>query len=310
VAPGSYACERCPANTISPAFGATAACAPCPRPLVANANATVCEACAPHFASNGTGCAPCPADVWCEGGRELACLLPGQCVGAPQGCRGGHAGFLCASCAPRHYKAPTNYCAPCGSQLWQALAWLGGAAALLAAAGALLRRQLRPTYKALRKVHSDHGVLLLLLWDHAVRLSLLNRLAVLPLPADFKWALAVAGLLLGFNTASAATECASAGWAFAQTWGVVVGAAFGGMLLALCVDLCAQRKLPIALTEWRVWDAMDALLPLAVQASWQALSSVAIDGEARLLSELDTRVFEYPHYPIYCASVIIVLLDV
>ncbi len=261
--------------------------------------------------SNGTGCAPCPADLWCEGGRELPCLLPGQCLGELRGCRDGHAGFLCASCAPRHYKAPTNYCTPCGGQLWQALAWVGGAAVLTAAAAFLFQQQLRSTLKALAKVYSDHGIRLLLLWDQVVRLALLNRLALLALPADFKWALAVAGLFFGFNTATAATECASASWAFAQTWGLVVGVTFGVMLLALCADLYARAMAPerIPLPEWRVWDAMDVLLPLAVQASWQALSYSSIDGEARLLSEPGTPVYEYPHYYIYCASVGIVLLN-
>jgi serine/threonine-protein kinase len=311
VAPGTYSCARCPANTIAPAAGSNTACEPCPFPLVANANATACAPCPLHTRSNDTACTPCPADVWCEGGRELPCLLPGQCLGNLQGCRTGHTGFLCASCAPHHYKAPTNFCSPCGAQLWQALAWLGGAAALLGAVGLFLQRQLRSTYTGLAIVLSNHQLILTLVWDQVMRLALLNRLAVLALPADFKWALAFAGLVFGFNTASAATECANSGWAFAQMWGVVAGATFFGLLLTLCVDLYAQRMAPspIAVAEWRVWDAMDALLPLAVQASWQALSSESIDGELRLLSEPSTRVFEYPHYAIYCASVFIVLLN-
>ncbi len=253
--------------------------------------------------------------MWCEGGRELPCLLPGQCLGDLQGCRAGHAGFLCSACAPRHYKAPTNYCTPCGGQLWQALAWVGGAAVLTAVVTAVAafccQQKLRSTLKDLAKVYGDHSIRLLLLWDQLMRLALLNRLALLALPAEFKWALAVAGLIFGFNTATAATECASAGWAFAQTWGLVVGVTFGAMLLALCVDLYARAAAParIPLPEWRVWDAMDVFLPLAVQASWQALSYTSIDGEARLLSEPGTPVYEYPHYYIYCTSVGIVLLN-
>ena len=310
VAPGTYTCARCPANAIAPLAGPTAACEPCPRPLVAAANATACVACPSLMRSNGTACAPCPAGVWCEGGRELPCLLPGQCLGDLQGCRAGHKGFLCASCAPQFYKAPTNFCTPCGTQLWQALAWVGGFALLFAASAYLFRQQFKSTLKALANVYSNHNIRLLLLWDQVVRLALLNRLALLALPADFKWALAVAGLLFGFNTATAAIECAYAGWAFAQTWGLVVGVTFGAMLLALCADLYARAAAPepIPLPEWRVWDAMDVLLPLAVQASWPALSFTSIDGEPRLLSEPGTLVFKNPQYFIFCASVGIVLL--
>ena len=148
-----------------------------------------------------------------------------------------------------------------------------------------------------------------------MRLALLNRLSLLALPAEFKWALAFVGLIFGFNTTTAATECANAGWGFAEKWGLVVGLVFGILFLALCVDVYAryaapQPVEPIRVAQWRVWDAMDALFPLAVQASWPAMSSVSIDGQARLLSEPATLFYEYPHYSIFCASVGIVVVDV
>ena len=311
VAPGTYFCSRCPANSIAPYAGPTTSCDPCPRPLVANVNATSCAFCPLHMRTNGTACAPCPADMWCESGRELPCLVPGQCLGDLQGCRAGHIGFLCGSCAPHFYKAPTNFCAPCGVEMWQALAWIGGAAAVAAAVTFLFYQQLREVVKGLLVVHNEHDARLSLLWDQVVRLALLNRLSVLPLPAEFKWALSFVGLVVGFNTATSATECASVGWAFAQKWGLVVGSVFGAMALALCADLYMRRTgNAIAIADWRVWDAMDVFIPLAVQACWQAMSSVAIDGKARLLSEPETLFDLYPHYYIYCASVTIVVINV
>ena len=262
--------------------------------------------------SNGSACAPCPADLWCDGGRELPCLLPGHCLGDLQGCRAGHTGFLCSSCAPRYYKAPTNFCAPCGAQLWQALPVVVVVVAVAAFAAFLFQSALFALYKQLVGEYANHHILLQLLWDQVVRLALLNRLSLLALPAEFKWALAFVGLIFGFNTTSAATECANAGWGFAEKWGLVVGLVFGILFLALCADVYARYAAPqpIRVAQWRVWDAMDALLPLAVQASWPAMSSVSIDGQARLLSEPATLFDEYPHYYIYCASVGIVVADV
>jgi hypothetical protein len=263
--------------------------------------------------SNGSACAPCPADLWCDGGRELPCLLPGQCLGNLQGCRAGHAGFLCSSCQPRFYMAPTNFCAPCGAQIWQALAWLGGGAAVASAAALIFHRQLRGVAKGLLQVYRENDTQLSLLWDQLVRLALLNRLSLLALPAEFKAAASFVGLVFSFNTATSATECAAAnvGWAFAQKWGLTVGLVFGACAAALCVDLYARHaERAIAVAQWRVWDAMDALLPVAVQACWQAMSSVPVDGEARLLSEPETLFDAYPHYYIYCASVTIVALQI
>ena len=115
---------------------------------------------------------------------------------------------------------------------------------------------------------------------------------------------------LTYNTATSATECASVGWAFTQKWGLVVGSVFGAMALALCVDLHMRRMgSAIAIADWRVRDAMDVLIPLAVQACWQAMSSVAVDGEERLLGEPETLFDQYPHYFIYCASVTIVVVN-
>ena len=311
VAPGTYSCVRCPANAIAPFAGPTAVCALCPRPLVANANATACAPCPSLMGSNGVACAPCPADVWCEGGRELPCLLPGQCLGDLRGCRAGHVGFLCGSCAPRHYKAPTNFCTPCGAQLWHALPGVVIVVVAVACVAYCFKSALSVLYTQLLSEYANHQILLQLLWDQVVRLSLLNRLSLLALPAEFKWALAFMGLVFGFNTTSAAIECANADWGFAEKWGLAVGLVLGALLLALCADFYARCSAPepIRFAQWRVWDAMDALLPLAVQASWPALSSVSIDGQARLLSEPATLFYEYPHYYIFCASICIVVVD-
>ena len=251
--------------------------------------------------------------MWCDSGRELPCLLPGQCLGNLQGCRAGHAGFLCSSCLPRYYMAPTNFCAPCGAQMWQALAWLGGAAAVVSTAVLLFRHQLRGVVQDLLQVRSENDARLSLLWDQLVRLALLNRLTLLALPAEFKAVAAFVGLVFGFNTATSATECAAAnvGWAFAQKWGLVVGLVLGAFAAVLCVDIYARHaERAIAMAQWRVWDAMDALLPVAVQACWQAMSSVHVDGTARLLSEPETVFDAYPHYYIYCVSVTIVVLHI
>jgi hypothetical protein len=312
VAPGTYACARCPANAIAPNAGPTAECTPCTRPLVANANATVCGFCPLLTRYNGTACAPCPGDLWCEGGKELACPYAGQCLGNLQGCRAGHAGFLCSGCVPRYYKAPSNFCEPCGTQLWQAAAWAAAFAAGAAVVALILPEQRKRVVNHLQEVYKRNRLATQMMVDHVTRLTNLNRLSQLSLPAGFKQALAITGVFIGFNTANAATECASSGgWAFSQKWGLTVGAVLGASLCTLLWDLhdflLRGPSKRIRLERWRTWDAMDLIFIQAVQASWEAMAYVNVDGKNRLLSDPSTLFDEYPHFYIYCASVAIVV---
>lgn len=370
MAPGTYACARCPANAIAPNAGPTTACTPCARPLVANANATDCAYCPLLMRSNGTACAPCPADLWCEGGKELPCPYAGQCLGNLQGCRAGHAGYLCTACVRRYYKAPSSFCEPCGAELWQAAAWVAAFVAGTGLLAVILPEQRRRAVAVLRGVYSKHDAVIQMMLDHVTRLTNLNRLSLLSLPAGFKQALAIAGVFFGFNTANAATECASAagGWTFQQKWGLTVGAVLGVVLFFLLLDLRERKNIktsfklaptpavaaaappppapsatgtnapplefkslkvalkqypvgdlftltvvdrapaPKKVEKWRAWDAMDSIFMQAVQASWEAMAFVNVDGANRLLSEPSTLFDEYPHFYIFCASVAIVVI--
>lgn len=296
MAPGTYACARCPPGYFSPAAGPTTACAPC-APLVSSPNASSCVACPALQRANGTGsCEACPLGRFCDGaGADLPCLPPiDMCLGALQGCREGHAGFLCAACAQGYFKSPSSYCAPCAYGFFEALPALLFTAVLALLFYWAFRGYLgyiTPYLARLRVALSHYDVTLAVLSDQLLRLSLLRRVASLQLPSSFGWLLGFVSLVFGFSAVGSGAECVDPTWTFAKSFATVFGVCGGFIALNLARDIYACRrpgKQHISLPSWRVWDALSFCLPFAVQTSWEALTHLNVNGQERLWGEPST----------------------
>jgi hypothetical protein len=200
----------------------------------------------------------------------------------------------------RYYKTPSQLCSPCSQQLWILLPIF---CAFLIALPLLSWLCCLPVLKNLVTVLERHQLALMLLSRQFARLSLLNRLSLVPFPAELRWLFGVAGLLVGFNTVAVGADCAIP-WGFGQQYWLVVGGAWAWLLLVFVgVDLLYMAPLNVPFRQWRVWDAASFLAPYVVQASWQALAYKVVGTEQRLLTEPSTLLLAQPHLSAYSMSI-------
>jgi hypothetical protein len=217
---------------------------------------------------------------------------------------------MCTNCQTsptRFYKSPSLLCVPCTGQVWILLPALVALPLVL-----VLVWFLRAPYESilghLNDVVIDHPWSFAILGQLLTRLSLLNRLSLVPFPAPLRWLFGVVGLVTGINTTSMGVDCVVP-WQFEQKYWLIVGCSGGVIaLLFFSVDMREMRRLEVPLRQWIIWDAVALFLPQVLQTSWEALTYKLIKGKPFLLSDPATAFQGPSHLPAYSTSVFLITI--
>ena len=308
----------CPAGTWSGNGSTLTGCRACATadgfaPLP---NQTGCRQCDVGQIARAATCGTCLPGFYCAAGssdaKVFACPFPEACLGTTCNEILGYKADApyCATCAPRFFRSNLG-CSPCSDTFWL---YLPGAAslALIVGFGAwAFGSAMKPTLDAVGRAVQKNRIAIILLGDQVTRLTLINRVATLRLPPEFKRACAYVGLILGLNTATAGVECSNIPWSFSQSYAVIMSivALISGAALALDIATRREGIVRVDIAQWRVWDALDLLLPFAVQAAWQACTYIKVGDRNVLMIELNTQWDSYEFIPIVGFSIFIIIFD-
>ena len=316
-APGNFSsagvsCTKCALGTVSIGYGSDR-CDTCATVsgFAPHPNQTQCILCPFATFSTSLECSTCPIGSYCNGLSNDICIPPSACLG--NGCALGYAqglNYMCGKCDKQYFRSASGCTLCSGASPWYALVVLMAGLACAAIPLYLFREALLPVMNEFARTAEDHRLEFILLGDQAIRLILLNRLSALPLPTTFKWALSYIGLLLGLNTASSGAECSGIPWSFSHSYAVIAGSISFLSFLTFFLDLYFYRPLQVSVAQYRIWDALEVLLPLIVQISWEALTYVTISQVKWLYSEVGITLWDaWPHRGIVIASVIFIAAD-